>query len=40
MKKNINDLLIGKMNNNGNLQLSNEIVEKYKKLEFVVNDEV
>jgi hypothetical protein len=36
----INDLLIGKMNNNGNLQLSNEIVEKYKKLEFVVNDEV
>jgi len=33
----INDLLIGNMNDN-NLQLSDEIVKKYKKLEFNVDD--
>jgi len=30
----INNLLIGNMNNDGNLQLSDEIVKKYTKLEF------
>lgn len=33
----INDLLIGNINNDGNLQLSDEIVKKYTKLEFMVD---
>ena len=33
----INDLLIGNINDDGNLQLSDEIVKKYTKLEFTVD---
>ena len=33
----INDLLIGNINNDGNLQLSDKIVKKYTKLEFTVD---
>jgi len=35
----INDLLIGNINNDGNLQFSDTIIKKYKKLEFNVDDE-
>jgi|SaaInlStandDraft_5_1057022.scaffolds.fasta_scaffold41771_2 hypothetical protein len=35
----IDDLLIGDINNDGNLQLSDTIIKKYTKLEFNVNNE-